>query len=264
MKESLKSLFIILYLLVTADGTWSLNYIITFVVVDTELAKWCHLVQWYSANCQWLMSSARKQSSPNIVRDALQLQIYNLTQRRKQLTWRRKLAQAYAPVCSQCRAYWEHWKINEILQKQILQTHSISGKASWINPSGFSLIPGALNYWRVINWESAVPDFFLPRTWAGHSETFPANLLRAEGRRVPHSWSEEEGKELTVFTPQHLHTTASSTRRALRVVTAPLCVKKQKNVCSRGLSSQFAISCWHLTWRFYGCIYLAIFFKYHS
>ena len=39
MKECLKSLFIIFYLLVTADGTGSLNYIITFVVVDTELAK---------------------------------------------------------------------------------------------------------------------------------------------------------------------------------------------------------------------------------
>lgn len=42
-------------------------YIITFVVVAAGLAKWCHLVQWYSANCQWLMSSARKQSSPDIV-----------------------------------------------------------------------------------------------------------------------------------------------------------------------------------------------------
>lgn len=210
-------------------------YIITFVAVATGLAKWCHLVQWYSANCQWLMSSARKQSSPNIVMPYSSKFI--TTQHRRQLTWWRKLAQAYAPVCSQCRAYWERWKINEILQKQILQIQSISGKASWIHPSGFSLIPGALNYWRVINWKSAVPDSFLPRTWAGHSETFPANMLRTEGRRVLPSWSEEEGEELTVFTPQHLHTTASSTRRALWVVTAPLCVKKKKNLLTWPLQS---------------------------
>ena len=166
--------------------------------------------------------------------------MYNLTQRRKRLTWWRKLPQAHAPVCSQRRAYWGHWKINDILQTQIPQIHSISGKASCINPSGFSLIPGALNYWRVINLKSAVPASFLPRTWAGHSETFPASMLRTEGRRGPHSWSKEEGEELTVFTPRHLHTTASSTRRVWWVVTAPPCVKKQKkNLLMRPLQSVF-------------------------
>lgn len=172
MKESLKSLFIILYLLVTADGTWKFRNYVTAQEWIQNLPNDSHL-RWYKDNLhQWLMKdSGKKQSSPNIG-----VMPYSS----KFIAWHslgnssldgENLAQDI-PVCSQCRVYWEHWKINEILQKQILQTHSISGKASWINPSGFSLIPGALNYWRVINWESAVPDFFLPRTWAGHSETF--------------------------------------------------------------------------------------------
>ena len=140
----------------TADGTWSLNYTITFVVVNIELAKWCHFVQWYSANCHWLMSSAKKKkkkSNPNTAMP-LQFQIYNLTQCRKPFTqW--KLLHKYMPQFAVGAEHVENIeKLMRYYRKRFHRYTCISGKGSWISPSGFFffLILGSLSYWRVIHW----------------------------------------------------------------------------------------------------------------
>lgn len=235
----------------TADSTWSLNCIITFIVVDTELAKWCHFVQWYSANCQWLMSSARKQSNPNIA----------VPYSSKFITWHsvgnssldeenlHKRMPQFA-VCAQYTGNIE--KLMRYYRNRFHKYTSISGKASWIRPSGFSLNsflhPQLLKSYKL---KSVVPDSFLPRSGVSHSEAFLASMLGAEGRSVPRFWSEEEGEGLTVFSPQYLHTTASSTRRALWVVTALVSVK---NLPTWPL--QLATNYRHLPWRFCGCTHI--------
>lgn len=188
----------------------------------------------------------------------LQFQIYNLTQCRKPFTqW--KLLHKYMPQFAVGAEHVENIeKLMRYYRKRFHRYTCISGKGSWISPSGFffffnSWFPQLLKSYTL---KSVVPDSFLPQTGVGPSTAFPEGLLVTAWRSVPYSWFLEEGEGLSVCSPNNTYTPQLAAPVGPREWSLHLFLL---NICLHGLCSQFATICWHLLWRFCGYAHTDIF-----